>query len=429
MYDSIWAPHSKVMHDISRDRACGGTRSSALKRGNFLMLSIAASALGIFGRPTVAEALGAETASDRLGSALVLAGGGARGAYEAGVVEGLRRAANVGDGSRIPGIDMVCGTSIGSINAWFVATGQYSKLRDLWAQIASDNPFALKKRFAATGKPGAFVGTKIVEGVSLAEGLTKNVKGVLDGGKVQAWLAAHVDPRQPCIIPFAFTATNLDRDRTEIFYRTVTVLQDTTRDRGMERLWATVGESTVARVATDRFLRDELQASAAVPILFDPIELPSVNGGTDYFVDGGVSDNSPLDVARAIARTVRLVLVSPEIPERMPYANALQIGIRVDGIEANRMFDDSLREAYDATREKRLFAHAALSAAERSYEAQVLDADLYYMRPRHELAVEFNEFDHQSKIDAAYSAGIEDIADGWIPYGPPAPRRVQTSKM
>jgi predicted acylesterase/phospholipase RssA len=353
----------------------------------------------------------------------VLAGGGARGAYEAGIVEGLRRAANVGDGHRIPGIDLVCGTSIGSVNAWFVATGQYSKLRDLWAHIASDNPFALKKRFAATGKPGAFFGTKIVEGMSLASGLTKNVRGVLDGGKIQAWLAENVDPSVPCIVPIAFTATNLDRGRTEIFYRTVSTLTSARRDRGLERLWGTVGDSTVARVATNPLLCTELQASAAVPILFDPIELPSADGGVDHFVDGGVSDNNPLDLARALAHTVCLVLVAPQSSVRTQYDNALQIAIRVDGIEAGRMFDDSLRAAYDATREKRLFAGGSLSPAERAYEARVLDTDLFYMRPRRELAVGFLEFDQQSKIDGAYSAGIEDIADGWLPYGQPAPRR------
>jgi len=36
------------------------------------------------------------------------------------------------------------------------------------------------------------------------------------------------------------------------------------------------------------------------------------------------------------------------------------------------------------------------------------------------------EFDQQSKIDLAYNAGVEDIADGWMPYGPPEPRRAQT---
>ncbi len=398
-------------------------RSSPLKRASFLASTAAASTLGVFAFTRASSAFATEYPSGRVRSALVLAGGGARGAYEAGVIEGLRRAANVGDGERIPGIDVVCGTSIGSINAWFVATGQYSKLHGLWANIASDNPFALKKRFAATGKPGAFIGTKIVEGMSLAEGLTKNVRGILDGGKIQTWLAENIDPERPCLVPIGFTATNLDRGRTEIFYRTVSALTSATRDRGMERLWATVGDTTVARVATDALLRAELQASAAVPILFDPIELPSVNGGFDNFVDGGVSDNSPLDIARALAHTVRLVMVSPQVPERMPYANALEISLRVDGIESTRMFDDSLRAAYDATRQKRVFENRALSPRERDYESHVLDTDLFYMRPRRELNIGFTDFGQQDKIDAVYKAGVDDIADGWISYGTPDPRR------
>jgi len=394
-----------------------------MKRASFVIASAAAASLGVFAYAKAAEALDNGDTSGRLGSALVLAGGGARGAYEAGIVEGLRRAANVADGDRIPGIDVVCGTSIGSINAWFVSTGQYSKLRGLWANIASDNPFALKKQFAATGKPGAFIGTKIVEGMSLAEGLTKNVRGVLDGGKIQTWLAENIDPRQPCIIPIGFTSTNLDRGRTEIFYRTASPITSASRDRGMERLWATVGDTTVARVATNELLRAELQASSAVPILFDPIELPSVNGGVDHFVDGGVSDNNPLDIARALAHTVRLVMVSPQLSERMPYPNALDISLRVDGIESNRMFDDSLRAAYDATRQKRVFGNHATSAAERSYESRVLDTELFYMRPRRELKVGFTDFGNQDKIDAVYRLGVEDIADGWISYGTPNPRQ------
>jgi hypothetical protein len=55
-----------------------------------------------------------------------------------------------------------------------------------------------------------------------------------------------------------------------------------------------------------------------------------------------------------------------------------------------------------------------------------LDTELFYMRPRGELAVGFLEFDQQAKIDSAYSAGVEDIADGWIPYRQPVPGRAQT---
>ena len=66
----------------------------------------------------------------------MLSGGGARGAYQAGVIEGLRRAAEVVDGQPLPGIGVVCGTSIG---ARFVATAQYTKLGELWHGVAAQH--------------------------------------------------------------------------------------------------------------------------------------------------------------------------------------------------------------------------------------------------------------------------------------------------
>lgn len=56
---------------------------------------------------------GAEEPLDR---ALVMSGGGARGAYEAGLIGALAAAGAVADGSpRLP-YELVCGTSIGALN-------------------------------------------------------------------------------------------------------------------------------------------------------------------------------------------------------------------------------------------------------------------------------------------------------------------------
>jgi predicted acylesterase/phospholipase RssA len=43
----------------------------------------------------------------RLPAALVLGGGGARGSYQAGVIEALARVAGIGDGVALPGVDVV----------------------------------------------------------------------------------------------------------------------------------------------------------------------------------------------------------------------------------------------------------------------------------------------------------------------------------
>src|SRR5579871_4931395 len=67
--------------------------------------------------------------------ALVLTGGGALGAYEAGVVRGL---ADAGEA-----FDLVCGTSIGAINAAFYAQDMLPELEQMWKSIASRDVITL----------------------------------------------------------------------------------------------------------------------------------------------------------------------------------------------------------------------------------------------------------------------------------------------
>lgn len=66
-------------------------------------------------------------------TALVLAGGGARGAYEAGVWQALTELGVE--------FDMVCGTSVGAINAAMVVQGDVDKLNTLWKEIRTDEVF------------------------------------------------------------------------------------------------------------------------------------------------------------------------------------------------------------------------------------------------------------------------------------------------
>lgn len=67
---------------------------------------------------------------------LVLSGGGALGAYEAGVIEGLHRAGRFD-------YDLVCGTSIGALNAAFVAQHRFAELAATWHGIAGNRVITL----------------------------------------------------------------------------------------------------------------------------------------------------------------------------------------------------------------------------------------------------------------------------------------------
>src|ERR1700685_3734806 len=62
--------------------------------------------------------------------ALILSGGGARGAYEAGVAAALAEQMN---------FDIVCGTSIGAVNGFAVAQGMADQLEAIWREAAELN--------------------------------------------------------------------------------------------------------------------------------------------------------------------------------------------------------------------------------------------------------------------------------------------------
>src|SRR5450631_473766 len=153
------------------------------------------------------------------GATLILPGGAARGAYAAGAIEGLRVRAGIPDGVALPGVSAVAGTSIGAINGWFVATGQYTLLRELWRTIPSQQIFRMKKRYAATMKPSSDVITRFFQAADMSQSLISNVRGLLDGARIYDWLARNVDPSVPVVTAYLFTLTNLNERRAEVFYR------------------------------------------------------------------------------------------------------------------------------------------------------------------------------------------------------------------
>ncbi|MBQ6089063.1 MAG: patatin-like phospholipase family protein, partial [Firmicutes bacterium] len=83
--------------------------------------------------------------NERKKTALVLGGGGSRGAYEIGVWQALKAL-----GIRI---DMVYGTSVGAINAAMVAQGDIDLTADLWKELETDMVFDM----APDSKPADYV--------------------------------------------------------------------------------------------------------------------------------------------------------------------------------------------------------------------------------------------------------------------------------
>jgi len=356
---------------------------------------------------------------ERLAGALVLSGGGSRGAYEAGIITALVELGGIADGQPLPGIDAVVGTSIGSLNGWFVATAQYGLLARLWQTIASANVFRLKRRYQPIVDPWSGVVTRALKAIALERGIFTNLQGIFDRGVVARWIAATVSPDTSPVVPFAFTVTNLSAQHAEVFYgvpQAATSIQEARMTAAVNNF---IGRNAAAHRASGKLLLDALVAATAIPVIFDPVEL-TIDGVTSQYVDGGIADNTPVDIARILARSVYTILVDPDTSPPGHYTNILQIVFASFGVAQRRILDAALRTASLETESKRLF-RASAAGAQTTFLQQVYDADLLIIQPETELPVAFQDFSSQANIDAAYQRGIADGKAGWKPYARPAP--------
>lgn len=218
--------------------------------------------------------------------ALVLSGGGSRGAYEAGVLSWLFENVYPKLGDHFE-FDIVSGTSVGAIHAAYVAASSGMKpveraraLVDTWKNMRFDNVLQVTWR--------DFVGIPL-RGLGLGR---VKARGESKGGLVDiAPLEALVRDR----IPWKHLRANLAAGRPSVLCTAVTEVNS-----GVVRIFLDgPGADTtpwlydphvdaVVTEITDLHVR----ASAAIPFLF-----PAVRIDRRYYVDGGLRLNTPLSPA------------------------------------------------------------------------------------------------------------------------------------
>ncbi len=384
-------------------------------RRNALAMLAAVASIGAV--PAAAQPFAPPLTPDtRFGTVLVLSGGGARGSYEAGVIEGLVQRGNVRDGQPIPGVDAVVGTSIGAINGWFVSTAQYSSLRAAWQTISSANIFRLKRRYTAMATPSSGVATRLMESLSLLVNLNRTMDGLFDAAPVKAWLRANIDPARAPVVPLVFNASDIRNQRGAYFYAAVGPPADASQQRTILRALESISGIRAAAQPAAPVLHDALYGSIALPLLFDPIEL-IVDGVPGLFVDGGSSDNTAIDVARIIGPRVNAILVDPPTTKFEP-TNAIAAALGSFDLLQRRVLEASLRNAYTTTLVKRTLASAPVDPTQRAFLDGLYDVELGILRPSVELPGDLSDFQNQARLQDAYDRGIADAAAGWSPYVP-----------
>lgn len=203
--------------------------------------------------------------------ALVLQGGGALGAYQAGVYEALHEA----------GIepDWVSGVSIGAVNAAIIAGNprerRLERLRSFWDRITD-------RRFWPY-TPDGDVFRRMRNSVSALASLTLGQPGFFRPRTVNPWLA----PAGAQDSTSYYETGPLDETLREL------VDFDLIRER---RMRVSVG---AVNVLTGNFVyfdnaHDEIRPAHVMASGALPPALPMVKIGTDYFWDGGIVSNTPL---------------------------------------------------------------------------------------------------------------------------------------
>ncbi|NUP13692.1 MAG: hypothetical protein HOW73_47255 [Polyangiaceae bacterium] len=224
---------------------------------------------------------------------LVLSGGGARGAYEVGVL------AYVADmlPELLGRVRVVTGTSVGAVNAAFLAsrgltTSSISELHTLWSKLAVDDLVSIDRAgvrdlLAAGGKRlvGRAVSSPAV-GLLRVEGIAKLV------GEHTDWRGLRKVVRSRRLDAVGFAATDIATGRTCFFVDYAD---------GIEPRWPRGDESPIPERAA--LGPAHVLASAAIPILFPPV---AIDGR--WFMDGGVRYNTPLAPALSLGAESLLIV-------------------------------------------------------------------------------------------------------------------------
>jgi NTE family protein len=216
---------------------------------------------------------------------MILSGGGARGAYEVGVLwyifDDLSRMRGVP-----PRIDILCGTSVGAINACYLAAHLADpvlgmrRLVHLWSELQITHVLGFgAKQFVGIPRlllGGGGEGAGLVDVRPMAELVQREI----------SWRALARALRRKQLRALTVSTTEVATGRTVVFMQTA---PDVDIPRHMP-------PRTLFRA--DHIGPHHALASAAIPLLFPPVRIDG-----ELYLDGGLRQNTPIAPALRLGAT------------------------------------------------------------------------------------------------------------------------------
>ncbi len=327
-------------------------------------------------------------------TALILPGGGARGAYQVGVLKAI---GELLDQQRNP-YPVICGTSAGAINAAVLASHAHEfdvgieRLDHFWRSMHCERiyrtdawtVFRSGMRFAITLLSGGLIKT--------------NPKAFLDNSPLRSFLQKNLELEgiqraldEDALRAVAVTASGYASASAISYFQAGAGMEDWQRERRK-------GVSTLINVS-------HLLASAALPIIF-----PAERIGNEYFGDGGMRMVAPLSPAIHLGAQRILIIGTrdekPDLPPEVPmeYPSAGEIG----GYLMDTIFMDRLNA--DLARLRRINKTLSLVPEERRIDAGLIEIDSLVIRPSKDLRYVTRE--HVGDIPASVQVLLRTLG-GW----------------
>ena len=216
--------------------------------------------------------------------AMILSGGGARGAYEVGVLwyvfDELTRMLGAP-----PRIDILCGTSVGAINASFLAAHLgdpvlgMRRLVELWSELELTRVLGFSLRQVVT-LPRVLLGGGEGYGLFDVRPMAELVQREISWRAVSRCLRKHM------LRALTVSCTEVSTGRTVVFMQTSPDL--------------TIPSAAPPRTlfCADRIGPQHALASAAIPLLFPPVRIDG-----ELYLDGGLRQNTPIAPALRLGAT------------------------------------------------------------------------------------------------------------------------------
>lgn len=314
---------------------------------------------------------------------LILTGGGARAAYQVGVLAALaqlRRDAGICSGQPFP---VISGTSAGAINAATLAChaddfdGAVDGLLHLWGGLHVENIYRADA-FEAV-KSGARWLSMLSLGWALARWTRSRPRSLLDNAPLRELLGRYLDMErldamleQGHLRALALTGSSYSSGQHVTFFQTHHHVVPWLREQRM----AVQTQLTLAH----------LMASSAIPFIF-PAEPLDLEGQPEWFGDGSMRQSAPISPAVHLGADRILVIGAgrmkePEGPRHCPNLSHPSMA-QIAGHALSNIFLDAL--AVDVERLRRINRTLALLPHESRLATALRPIDLLVIAPSRRL--------------------------------------------